>query len=109
MSEVIGTYRHQVNFLEPIEARSAFGDEQITWDQKSASWCRVDFQEAKSDEDEIASRVQAYTFAKISLRFRSDVTEKWRILFNSETYGIDAILPDSHQRHMVIKATKIEE
>ena len=109
MSEVVGTYRHQINFQKPLESRTDYGDELITWEAQGASWCNFIFKLSQSDEKEIATRVQAYAHAEIHLRYRSDVTEKWRIEYNGETYGIDAVLPDSHKMHMIIQAFKIEE
>lgn len=107
-NEKIGSYRHQINFLKPVTARDDYGEKTIVWEQQAASFASVDFQQSRSDEDEVATRIQAFTYAEIRLRFRADINEAWRILYGQDTFDIEAILPDSHRRHMMIKAIKIE-
>lgn len=103
-SERIGRMRHQIQYMKPLVGRGDHGQEVRTWITSGSVFANIEYREAGSDEDEVASRKQAYTRARITTRYRSTVYPKMRIKADTQEFAILSVLPDAMRQYMVIEA-----
>jgi len=103
-NERIGRMRHQIQYMKPLVGRGDFGQELRTWITSSPVFANIEYLEAGSGEEEIASRKQAVTTARITTRYRSTVYPKMRIKADSQEFAILSVLPDSKRQYMVVEA-----
>lgn len=103
-NERIGRMRHQIRYMKPLVGRGDYGQELRTWITSSPVFANIEYLEAGSGEEEIASRKQAVTRARITTRYRATVYPKMRIKADSQEFAILSVLPDSKRQYMVVEA-----
>ncbi|WP_097570884.1 phage head closure protein [Escherichia coli] len=88
-----GKLRHQVIIQEPVKIQNPeTGAVNNTWRDVATVWAEVsplsarEFIAAQASQGEISTR--------ITIRYRSGVTRKHRILFRGAVYNIEGVLPD---------------
>lgn len=96
--------RHRIQYMKPLVGRGTAGQEVRTWITSSAVFANIEYLEAGSDEDEIASRKQALTRVRITTRYRSTVYPKMRIKADTQEFAILSVLPDATRQYMIIEA-----
>lgn len=105
-AEQIGRLTERVTIEQVSEAQSASGFPVPTWSTLATVWASVNYRAGGSDEDQDAGRQVATGAVRFTMRYRSDVTEKMRIVHDSYNYDILSILPDEDGAFMVIEAKK---
>lgn len=88
-----GKLSHQVTIQEPVNDQNPdTGAVNKTWRDIATVWAEVsplsarEFIAAQASQGEITTR--------ITIRFRTGITRKNRILFREEVYNIEGVLPD---------------
>ncbi|WP_318594326.1 phage head closure protein [Enterobacter kobei] len=88
-----GKLRHRVTIQEPVMVQnSETGAVNKTWLDVATVWAEVsplsarEFIAAQASQGEITTR--------ITIRFRTGITRKHRILFRGGIYNIEGVLPD---------------
>lgn len=88
-----GKLRHQVTIQEPVTVQNPdIGAVNKTWRDVAIVWAEVyplsarEFIAAQASQGEITTR--------ITIRFRTGITRKHRILFRGAIYNIEGVLPD---------------
>ncbi|EPH2695111.1 phage head closure protein [Klebsiella aerogenes] len=88
-----GKLRHMVTLQEPVKEQNPITGAVInTWRDVATIWAEVaalsarEFIAAKASQGEVTTR--------ITVRYREDVTRKYRILFRGRVYNIEGVLPD---------------
>lgn len=88
-----GKLRHQVTIQEPVTAQNPdTGSVNKTWRDVAIVWAEVyplsarEFIAAQASQGEITTR--------ITIRFRTGITRKHRIIFRGGIYNIEGVLPD---------------
>lgn len=88
-----GKLRHQVTIQEPVNDQNPdTGAVNKTWRDIATVWAEVsplsarEFIAAQASQGEITTR--------ITIRFRTGITRKNRILFREGIYNIEGVLPD---------------
>lgn len=76
----------QVIYFESLTETNTSGALQQTWNDEGRDWCKV--LPVRGDESFQSARVNARAFIRIKLRYRDDVTEKWRLLWDGDAYNI---------------------
>jgi len=102
-NERIGRMRHQIRYMKPLVGRGDYGQELRTWITSSPVFANIEYLEAGSGEEEIASRKQAVTRALITTRYRSTVYPQMRIKADSQEFAIASVLPDSKRQYMTLE------
>lgn len=88
-----GRLRHRISLQRQQETRDPdTGAVIVAWVEVAKPWASV---EPLSAREFIASQAaQSEITARITIRYRSDVTAKDRIVHRGKTYNIEGVLPD---------------
>lgn len=84
-----GGLDRRVTLREPSAGTDTIGQPTETWADAATVWAEV--REIKGREYFEAAQVQAERTVTFRIRYRSDVTEKWRIVWNGTEYDIRAL------------------
>lgn len=80
-----GKLDQQVTLQEPTET-NVDGDLTLTYGAAISVWAHVISQ--RGNEAFEAARTNARNTIRVAIRYRSDVTSKWRVNWNSQAYNI---------------------
>ncbi|NIG13016.1 phage head closure protein [Pantoea sp. Al-1710] len=85
--------KHRLELQQPQEVQDPVtGDITLAWTTIAYVWGEV---APLSGREFIAAQaVQTEISVRITIRYRSDITNDWRILFRNQIYNIAAVLPD---------------
>lgn len=104
----IGALRQRVTHRKFTAAQDSYGEEIETWATNATVWARV---EPLNSRDFYAEQqLNSEVTGKIYLRYRTDVTEKDRFVFDSETYEIvgQPINPNMEKRWLICKVKLVK-
>ena len=85
-----GELRHRVTIQQKIVTRDTFGGEVVTWADVATVWAAVEPLRGREFLD--AKQIQAETAYRVRMRYRSDVDTDMRIVWDSRTLEITAVL-----------------
>lgn len=106
-ADIVGSMRHRVSIRQYSTARDAAGGETVTWSELAEVWAAIKHGTA-SDEITQHTRVTARTNVTFVIRYRSDVDEKMKLLWDSKLWNIMSLLPDNHLDYLEIEAEHYE-
>ena len=100
-----GSLRHRIVIEEASGLPSANGDySSRPWYEIDEVWANVKLLGGRERED---GRSVTDLFAEITIRYRSDITPKMRVLHDSNVYEINDVRDmDGRKRYLIIKATE---
>lgn len=78
-----------INDLGGVDA-DPFGQSTRDFETLASVWAKVE--EKRGDEGEDGNQIVATKRVEFFIRYRSDVNEQMRIIYNNETYRIESIL-----------------
>lgn len=88
-----GKLRHRITLQKPVKTQSPTTGAVInSWAEVARLWADVvdlsarDFVAAQAGQSEVTSR--------ITVRYRDDITDKYRILYRGRVYNIHGVLAD---------------
>jgi len=88
-----GILKHYVALQEHHDVWDPItGDISLIWETMEEVWAEV--APLSGREFIAANATQSEVIARITIRYREDITSDWRILFRDKIYNIEAILPD---------------
>lgn len=89
-----GKLRHRVLLQRPVETQDEeTGSIQEAWEDVSSLWAEV---YPLSAREFVASQAfQSEVTTRITIRSRSDITNKHRIVYRGKIYNIQGVLPDA--------------
>ena len=108
-ADTVGTMRHRVKVYAYSISRNVAGEEVLTWSEKREVWAAVQYLEAGSDEETQAGRQTARTAAKVRMRYRMDLNEKMRLVFDYKGWDIRSIIPDAHRQYMTLEVEDFQD
>lgn len=85
---------------QPTTARDAYGSAVQTWSTLATVWARVEHLNGK--ELFAAQQITPEAQIRITIRYRSDITEKMRITHDGKVYGIQHIAEVGRRRGLAI-------
>ena len=84
-----GTLGHRITLQEPTETRgAAYGDVQKAWADVATVWAA--FEPLSGRELLLAQQVNSEITVRFRIRYRADVTAKWRVLLGARVFQIAA-------------------
>lgn len=98
-----GALRHRVKIQSATEGQDSYGAVTQTWADVATVWASIEARGTR--ETFTASQQFATADHVITIRHRSDVTPKHRIVYGSRVFDIEgAVDPDGRKRSLVIYA-----
>lgn len=95
-----GAMRHSVTIEEQTKTQDSTGSIVVSWSEFAA--VRAAIEPISGREFFSASQVQSSVTTRIRIRYLADVTPKMRVIHGSDTYDIEAVLPDARSgRHQM--------
>lgn len=85
-----GELRHRVTIQQKSVTRDSYGAEVITWTDVATVWAAVE--PLRGREFLEAKQIQSETAYRVRIRHRSDVDTDMRVMWNSRTLEIVAVL-----------------
>lgn len=90
-----GRLRHRINIQQQAETQDpATGDIVVVW-VPFLNGIAAEVSPLSAREFLASQAVQSQVSARITLRYRADITAKMRIVFRGKFYNIEGILPDN--------------
>lgn len=88
-----GKLRHRVSFQEPVKTQNPLTGATVnSWQEIQKLW--ADVVPLSAREFIAAQATQAEITTRITIRFRSDITSKHRIVYGNKIFNIEGVLPD---------------
>lgn len=95
----------QITIQTFTTAKDSYGEPIKTWSTHATVWSKVEDRIVGAKVEE-SKEIVALNAKFFWIRYLSTVTEKMRIVFNSEYYYIESISPVGRDRFMRIRAEK---
>jgi len=99
----IGQLNQRIAIQQETASRGDFVQEILTWSDLTSCWSM-----AGSGEGIAADQIVVTTRADFTIRYRNDIDEKMRIVYNGSNYGILNIKNTGRSAYMTIQAHKVE-
>ena len=104
MIDHAGQLDRRIEFTRQSADVDSFGQDVGTFSTAFSRWAKVE--EKSGNEGEEGNQMVATKRVHFFIRYDSNIQETWRIVYNSKTYTIDAILnADARQSFMKIVTT----
>lgn len=88
-----GKLRHRITLQKPVKSQDNASGEMIdTWQDVSNLWAEVSPLSAR--EFVAAQAMQNAVTTRVKIRYRQDISAKYRILFRGKIYSVEGVLPD---------------
>ena len=101
-----GQLRHRVIIQSVSDAASAFGDISQSWSTLATVWGKVE--PLSAQEAFSAQQTKTRVSHKVTMRYRSDVTTKNRLSYDSRVLNITSILNED-ERNKTLTLLCVEE
>jgi SPP1 family predicted phage head-tail adaptor len=93
MALAAGKLRHRVALQQQVETQDPVtGEVAVTWQTQAEVWGAVEPLSAR--EFIAAQSTQSQVTTRVTIRQRSDVTAKWRVLHRGRAYNVHGVLHD---------------
>lgn len=102
--EKIGAMDRRITLQYPNVTKSASGEESITWTTYNTVWAMVEWRTLGIDEKATAGfdlPISTINFTIWQSRANNQITPKWRILFDGNTYDIMHVMQETRQRLVI--------
>lgn len=88
-----GKLRHRVSLQEPVKTQNPLTGATVnSWQEIKKLW--ADVVPLSAREFIAAQATQAEITTRITIRYRSDITSKHRIVYGNKIFNIEGVLPD---------------
>ena len=88
-----GKLRHRVSLQKPVKTQNPLSGATVnSWQEITKLW--ADVVPLSAREFIAAQARQAEVTTRITIRFRSDITSKHRIVYGDKIFNIEGVLPD---------------
>jgi len=88
-----GKLRHRVSLQKPVKAQNPMTGATVnSWQEITKLW--ADVVPLSAREFIAAQATQAEVTTRVTIRFRSDITSKHRIVYGDKIFNIEGVLPD---------------
>ena len=96
---MIGKFRHRLTLQEPTPSTDAGGARNVSWTKKTDLWADMrDLSATESSED---GKIAITRRARITIRYRSDISETMRFAVGTRRFNIRAILDKDGTRRLL--------
>ncbi len=85
-----GKLRHQVTIKKPTETQNSYGEPEVRWQDIATVWAQVE--PLRGREYFASKQTVAEIEARITIRYRSDVTAKMKVTKGADDYLIETII-----------------
>lgn len=104
----IGRLDRRILIQSPVTTKDEYNQDEITsWSDLATVWASVG--DSVGTEIEQADQITATRTTTFNIRYRSDITEVMRIIFDERIYDIDSIQRPDRNRSLVIKGIVSDE
>lgn len=100
----IGMLDERIEIQTATEAANAYGEIAKTWATTETLWARVEYGQTKADEDYVKATVKEYRPVLFTVRYRTNVTAKNRILYGGQYYDIRHIEHVGRKRFTIFES-----
>ena len=103
-----GKRRHRITLESPTITQSTTnGEKTTTWESEAEVWAAIEPVAGSGRETLIAKSFNATTSHRITILYRGDIRNTWRVRFGSRTFGIDGIItPDEIKDSQILYCTE---
>lgn len=94
---------YRITLQQRSTAQDAYGQQAAAWSDVASVWAGIEHTDGK--EDVASASVQPTTTAKVTIRWRADVTPKMRVVYRGQAWNIGAVLPQRNNRELLLLCT----
>jgi SPP1 family predicted phage head-tail adaptor len=85
-----GRLRHQVILYKPVDTQNTYGEPEVRWQKVADLWARIEPLQGR--EYFAAKQAVSEIEARVTIRYRSDVTARMKITHGANDYLIETII-----------------
>jgi SPP1 family predicted phage head-tail adaptor len=85
--------------LRPVETQDSSGHAAVTYATDDDVWCAIET--TGGSERVSVGAVYADASHTFTIRYRADVTPKWRVSYDARTFRLQAVLDDRDERRFL--------
>jgi len=101
-----GRLRHAVILYAPVETQNTYGEPEVRWQKVADLWARIEPLQGR--EYFAAKQAVSEIEARLTIRYRSDVTAKMKITHGAIDYLIEAIInPEERNRELQLMCRRM--
>ena len=97
---MIGSLRHRVKFQQLQKLPDGQGGFTHSWVDYATVWARVKAVTGKETIE--ADRLVSIADFKVTVRYRNDIDDTMRVVWNSKNYQILSVQPDEKEKYMTL-------
>lgn len=105
MSIASGSLDKRVTLQSATSPRDASGQPVPTWSNVAVVWAAI--APIRGREYFAAQQVSAETTHKVTIRYREDVSPKWRVIYSDRIFRIESVI-DPLERHESLELMCVE-
>jgi len=103
----IGQLRHRVELQRPVDNQDGYGEVKRTYTTDTTVWASIEPLQGR--EFEYAQQISAETTLKITIRYNSNVTPKYRLKFGTRIFEITSLInPKERNEYLVLMCKEVD-
>ena len=95
-------YDRLIDIQQRVVTRDSFGGEVVVWDKLETVWANVNQTGVSEDFENEANREQALRNAQFRIRWRSDVTEAHRVIYDGHAWDIEGLAEEGFHKNLLL-------
>lgn len=107
----IGKMDRRITFQQEVSANNEFNEIEVSgWEDVVTVWAQVQDEDSTVNREAyISDQMTALRTLNFIIRYRTGLTEKMRIEYNGQYFGIRAIVEPDRRKSLIVKATLLDE
>ncbi len=94
---------YRITLQQRSTAQDAYGQQGASWSNVAQLWAGIEH--VDGTEAVASGTLTPMTTAKITIRWRADVTPTMRVLYRGQAWDIEAVLPQHNNRELLLLCT----
>lgn len=95
-----GKNRHYISIQDPTETRDSYGEPVLSWSTYHNAWASIE--PLKGTEYWLSQQVNAEITSKVTIRYKSGINPKMRIVYGNHTYRILSVVNEYEKNDKMI-------
>ena len=106
-NEEIGKMDRRIQLQNYTETTNTYGERLEVYTALATVWAFVEYPGTEGREMERAGRETVQSYANFTIRRRTDITERTRVIFDLKTYDIEGIEVSQDKQFQILRCAMI--
>lgn len=96
-----GKLDRRITLQNPSSSKDAFGEAVRTYSTLATVWAMIEYRGVPK-EDEESEKLTSSNKVRFTIRYRSDVTAKTKVSYDSKTYEVEGVSEMGRDRYTIL-------